>query len=188
MPLTKEEFMPHGLSRFATTKNPLYTKLKNMEKIMSKKSKKNPAPVLACIITGQSRKTSHNYLNDKAKRLGVSSDWLLNNYVSKFVCSQLRAGKALSDLQTTDRKITDQLLTDLVKKNSKSRVTNFWFKNGVYQTAKPTPKKVTKTNPKVDVDVLTAKVKEEQAEAATAPVPVKVATFDEVLDELTQLS
>ena len=113
---------------------------------------------------------------------------MLNNYVSKFVCSQLRAGKALSDLQTTDQKITDQLLTDLVKKNSKSRVTNFWFKNGVYQTAKPTPKKVKKTEPTVDVESLTAKVKEEHQEAATAPVPVKVATFDEVLDELTQLS
>jgi len=177
MPLTEEKFIPHGLSRFATTK-----------KIMSKKTKKNAAPVLACVITGQSRKTSHNYLNDKAKRLGVASDWLLNNYVSKFVCSQLRAGRALSDLQTTDLKITDQLLTDMVRKNSKSRVTNFWFKNGVYQTSKPTPKKVTKTNPRVNVDVLTAKVKEEQAEAATAPAPVKEATFDEVLDELTQLS
>ncbi len=184
MPLIKE-FIPHGLGRFATTRNPLYTKLRNMEK---KKTKKNPAPVLACIITGQARKTSHNYLNDKAKRLGVSSDWLLNNYVSKFVCSQLRAGKALSDLQTTDQKITDQLLTDLVKKNSKSRVTTFWFKNGVYQTAKPTPKKVKKTEPTVDVESLTAKVNEEQAEAATVPAPAKVATFDEVLDELTQLS
>ena len=153
---------------------------------MSTKTKKNPAPVLACIITGQSRKTSHNYLADKAKRLGVSSDWLLNNYVSKFVCRQLRACRALSDLQTTDQKITDQLLTDLVKKNSKSRVTDFWFKNGVYQTAKPTPKK--RKEVKVDVESLTAKVKEEQQEAATAPAPVKEATFDEVLDELTALN
>jgi hypothetical protein len=177
MPSTKEQFIPHGLSRFATTK-----------KIMTKTTKKNPAPVLACVITGQARKTSHNYLNDKARRLGVESDWLLNNYVSKFVCSQLRAGKALSDLQTTDRKITDQLLTDMVRKNSKSRLTNFWFKNGVYQTAKPIPKKVDKTEPTVDVESLTAKVKEEQQEAATAPEPAKVATFDEVLDELTQLS
>ena len=169
-----EEYIQHGLGRFATTK-----------KTMTK-NKKNPAPVLACIITGQARKTSHNYLNDKAKRLGVASDWLLNNYVSKFVCSQLRAGKALSDLQETDQKITDQLLTDLVRKNSKSRVTNFWFKNGVYQTSKPKLKKVKKTEPTVDVESLTAKVNEEQAEAATAPVPV--ATFDEVLDELTQLN
>ena len=176
MPLT-EKFIP-------LTKTTI--KLRKIKDIMSKKTKKNPAPVLACIITGQSRKTSHNYLADKAKRLGVSSDWLLNNYVSKFVCSQLRAGRALSDLQTTDQKITDQLLTDLVKKNSKSRVTDFWFKNGVYQTAKPTPKK--RKEVKVDVESLTAKVKEEQQEAATAPEPVKEATFDEVLDELTALN
>ena len=179
MPLTEEKFIPHGLSRFATTKNPLYTKLKNMEKNMSKK--KNPAPVLACIITGQSRKTSHNYLADKAKRLGVSSDWLLNNYVSKFVCSQLRAGRALSDLQTTDRKITDQLLTDLVKKNSKSRVANFWFKNGVYQTAKPAPKPVKK---KVTVEDITVEVKAPKFEPTVEPV--KEATFEEALAELQE--
>ena len=143
--------------------------------------KKTPAPVLACIITGQSRKTSHNYLNDKAKRLGVSSDWLLNNYVSKFVCSQLRAGRALSDLQTTDRKITDQLLTDLVMKNSKSRVTNFWFKQGVYQTAKPTPKTVTK---KVTVEDIT--VEAEAPKFVPTVEPVKEATFEEALAELQE--
>ena len=149
---------------------------------MSKKSKKNPAPVLACIITGQSRKTSHNYLNDKAKRLGVSSDWLLNNYVSKFVCSQLRAGRALSDLQTTDQKITDQLLTDLVKKNSKSRVTNFWFKDGVYQTAKPTPKK--REEKTVTVEDITVEAK--APKFVRTVEPVKEATFEEALAELQE--
>ena len=149
---------------------------------MSKKSKKNPAPVLACIITGQSRKTSHNYLNDKAKRLGVSSDWLLNNYVSKFVCSQLRAGRALSDLQPTDQKITDQLLTDLVKKNSKSRVTNFWFKDGVYQTAKPTPKK--REEKTVTVEDITVEAK--APKFVRTVEPVKEATFEEALAELQE--
>ena len=180
MPLIKE-FIPHGLSRFATTRNPLYTKLRNMEKNMSKK--KNPAPVLACIITGQARKTSHNYLNDKAKRLGVSSEWLLNNYVSKFVCSQLRAGKALSDLQTTDRKITDQLLTDLVMKNSKSRITNFWFKDGVYQTAKPTPKPKPEQK-KMTVEDITVEVK--APKFVSTVEPVKEATFEEALAELQE--
>ena len=180
MPLIKE-FIPHGLGRFATTKNPLYTKLRNMEKNMSKK--KNPAPVLACIITGQARKTSHNYLNDKAKRLGVSSEWLLNNYVSKFVCSQLRAGKALSDLQTTDRKITDQLLTDLVMKNSKSRITNFWFKDGVYQTAKPTPKPKPEQK-KMTVEDITVEVK--APKFVPTVEPVKEATFEEALAELQE--
>ncbi len=83
--------------------------------------KKNPAPILACVISGQSRKTSHNYLASKAARLGVSSEWLLNNYVSKYVCSQLRAGRSLSDLQTTDKSISDEQLKELVQKNSKSR-------------------------------------------------------------------
>ena len=149
---------------------------------MSTKNKKNPAPVLACVITGQARKTSHNYLNDKAKRLGVSSDWLLNNYVSKFVCSQLRAGRALSDLQTTDQKITDQLLTDLVKKNSKSRVTNFWFKDGVYQTAKPTPKK--REEKTVTVEDITVEAK--APKFVRTVEPVKEATFEEALAELQE--
>ncbi len=148
-----------------------------------KKTKKNPAPVLACIITGQARKTSHNYLNDKAKRLGVSSEWLLNNYVSKFVCSQLRAGKALSDLQTTDRKITDQLLTDLVMKNSKSRITNFWFKDGVYQTAKPTPKPKPEQK-KMTVEDITVEVK--APKFVPTVEPVKEATFEEALAELQE--
>ena len=164
-----EEYIQHGLGRFATTK-----------KTMTK-NKKNPAPVLACIITGQARKTSHNYLNDKAKRLGVASDWLLNNYVSKFVCSQLRAGKALSDLQTTDREITDQLLTDLVKKNSKSRITNFWFKKGVYQTAKVDSKPVQK---KVTVEDITVEVK--APKFVPTVEPVKEATFEEALAELQE--
>ena len=164
-----EEYIQHGLGRFATTK-----------KTMTK-NKKNPAPVLACIITGQSRKTSHNYLNDKAKRLGVASDWLLNNYVSKFVCSQLRAGKALSDLQETDQKITDQLLADLVMKNSKSRVTNFWFKNGVYQTAKADPKPAQK---KVTVEDITVEVK--APKFVPTVEPVKEATFEEALAELQE--
>jgi len=146
--------------------------------------KKNPAPVLACIISGQSRKTSHNYLNDKAKRLGVSSEWLLNNYVSKFVCSQLRAGRALSDLQTTDRKITDQLLTDLVMKNSKSRITNFWFKNGVYETAKPAPKKREEKLVTLD-DVAKATAPEAVVPKVEVPV-VEPATFDEALAELQE--
>ena len=61
-------------------------------------SKKNPAPVLTCVISGQSRKTSHNYLASKAARLGVTSEWLLSNYVSKYICSQLRAGRCVTDL------------------------------------------------------------------------------------------
>jgi len=146
-------------------------------------SKKNPAPVLACVISGQSRKTSHNYLNDKAKRLGVSSEWLLNNYVSKYVCSQLRAGRSLSDLKNTDSVISDEQLKELVQKNSKSRVTNFWFEGGVYNTAKPTPKK--REEKPVTIDDVVSKA-EKKLEVKPEP-PVKAATFDEALAELQEV-
>jgi len=153
-------------------------------------SKKNPAPVLTCQISGQSRKTSHNYLASKAKRLGVSSDWLLNNYVSKYVCSQLRAGRNVNDL-VGDRPPfmgTDEQLKELVQKNSKSRVTNFWFENGVYKTAKPTPKK--REEKTVTLDEVVAKasdsyVEKKKIEAAPAPEP---ATFDEALAELQEVN
>tara|TARA_R100000008_G_scaffold85643_1_gene76147 strand:+ start:1176 stop:1634 length:459 start_codon:yes stop_codon:yes gene_type:complete len=147
--------------------------------------KKNPAPILACVISGQSRKTSHNYLASKAARLGVSSEWLLNNYVSKYVCSQLRAGRSLSDLQTTDKSISDEQLKELVQKNSKSRVTDFWFDGGVYHTAKPTPKKREETNT-VSIDDVVATATERYVEAKTIE-PVKAATFDEALAELQEV-
>ena len=159
-------------------------------------SKKNPAPVLTCVISGQSRKTSHNYLASKAARLGVSSEWLLNNYVSKYICSQLRAGRSVTDLieSRTNQSMppwlgTDEQLKELVQKNSKSRVTNFWFEAGVYKTAKPIPKK--KEEKTVTIDEVVAKATDEyiekKAEAPT-PEPVPVASFDECLDELAEFS
>ena len=155
-------------------------------------TKKNPAPVLTCQISGQSRKTSHNYLASKAKRLGVSSEWLLNNYVSKYVCSQLRAGRNVNDL-VGDRPPfmgNDEQLKELVQKNSKSRVTNFWFENGTYKTAKPTPKK--REEKTVTLDEVVAKatdsyVEKKKIEAEAEPEP-EPATFDEALAELQELN
>ena len=150
-------------------------------------SKKNPAPVLKCLISGQSRKTSHNYLASKATRLGVSSDWLLNNYVSKYVCSQLRAGRNVSDLATDGWSGTDEQLKELVQKNSKSRVTDFWFENGMYKTAKPTPKK--REEKTVTLDEVVSKATDSYVEKKieTAPEP-EPATFDEALAELQEMN
>ena len=148
--------------------------------------KKNPAPILACVISGQSRKTSHNYLASKAKRLGVSSDWLLNNYVSKYVCSQLRAGRSLGDLQMTDNQISDEQLKELVQKNSKSRVTNFWFERGVYQTAKPAPKKREENT--VSIEEVVAKGTERYRAAKVEEPVAEPATFDEALAELQEVN
>ena len=157
-------------------------------------SKKNPAPVLTCVISGQSRKTSHNYLASKAKRLGVTSEWLLNNYVSKYICSQLRAGRSVTDLidNRNDKSMppwlgTDEQLKELVQKNSKSRVTNFWFEHGVYKTAKPTPKK--KVEKTVTLDEVVAKATDSYVEKKIEAVPEpEPATFDEALAELQEMN
>ena len=91
------------------------------------------APKLTCVISGQSRVTSENYLRSKADRLGKSVDWLLNNYVSKNVCSKLRKGVAVSKI--TDNTFSDVQLADLVRNNSKCRE-EFSFVDGVYTPAK----------------------------------------------------
>ena len=91
------------------------------------------APKLTCVISGQSRVTSENYLRSKADRLGKSVEWLLNNYVSKNVCSKLRKGVAVSTI--TDTVFSDAQLADLVRNNSKCRE-EFSFVDGVYTPAK----------------------------------------------------
>jgi hypothetical protein len=103
------------------------------------------APKLTCVISGQSRVTSENYLRQKADRLGKSVEWLLNNYVSKNVCSKLRKGVAVSTI--TDTAFSDVQLADLVRNNSKCRE-EFSFINGVYTPAKAKAVKAVKA-PKV---------------------------------------
>jgi len=151
------------------------------------------APKLTCVISGQSRVTSENYLRSKADRLGKSVDWLLNNYVAKNVCSKLRKGEPLSKITDTD--ISDSRLADLVRNNSKCRE-EFSFINGVYTPAKgvvKTPKAV--KAPKV-VAVKKESTLEEAVTKAVENVPtVKyewdseknttvLKTSSEVLDEM----
>jgi hypothetical protein len=114
------------------------------------------APKLTCVISGQSRVTSENYLRQKADRLGKSVEWLLNNYVSKNVCSKLRKGVAVSKI--TDTTFSDVQLADLVKNNSKCRE-EFSFVDGVYTPAKA--KAVTKTPKAPKVVAVKEAVKED---------------------------
>ena len=159
------------------------------------------APKLTCVISGQSRVTSENYLRSKADRLGKSVEWLLNNYVSKNVCSKLRKGVAVSKI--TDTVFSDSQLADLVRNNSKCRE-EFSFVDGVYTPAKA--KAVTKTPkaPKVvavkkestlEEVVATAVSNEYDAEVAANVPTVKyewdseknttvLKTSTEVLDEM----
>ena len=149
------------------------------------------APKLTCVISGQSRVTSENYLRSKADRLGKSVEWLLNNYVSKNVCSKLRKGVAVSKITDTD--ISDSRLADLVKNNSKCRE-EFSFVDGVYTPAKGKVVKAVKA-PKV-VAVKKESTLEEAVTTAVKNVPTVKYEWDsekettvlktstEVLDEM----
>ena len=158
------------------------------------------APKLTCVISGQSRVTSENYLRSKADRLGKSVEWLLNNYVSKNVCSKLRKGVAVSTI--TDATFSDAQLADLVRNNSKCRE-EFSFVDGVYTPAKGKVVKAVKAPKVVAVKkestleevVATAVSNEYDAEVAANVPTVKyewdsekettvLKTSTEVLDEM----
>ena len=162
------------------------------------------APKLTCVISGQSRVTSENYLRSKADRLGKSVEWLLENYVAKNVCSKLRKGEPLSKI--TDTVISDSRLADLVKNNSKCRE-EFSFVDGVYTPAKGKVVKAVKAPKVVAVKkestleevVATAVSNEYDAEVAANVPTVKyewdsekettvLKTSTEVLDEMVNNS
>lgn len=81
-------------------------------------------PILRCIITGSERNTSLEYLNDKAERLGVDVDTVVNNYINKSAMVLLRKGEALTDIRrklnaTIDTPISDADLTYAMSLNGK---------------------------------------------------------------------
>lgn len=146
------------------------------------------APKLTCVITGQSRVTSENYLKQKADRLGKSVSWLLENYISKHACSRLRKGVKLSEI--TDTVIADHRLTDLVKNNSKCRE-EFSFVDGVYTPSKTKAPKVAKA-PKAVVlaEGKVTTLEEAVAKATQKKVeePVNHKSTDEVMNDMVNNS
>lgn len=150
------------------------------------------APKLTCVITGQSRVTSENYLKQKADRLGKSVSWLLENYISKHVCSRLRKGVKLSEI--TDTAIADHRLTDLVKNNSKCRE-EFSFVDGVYTPSKTKAPKVAKA-PKADTatESKVTTLEEVVAKATDSYIqkkveePVNHKSTDEVMNDMVNNS
>lgn len=148
------------------------------------------APKLTCVITGQSRVTSENYLKQKADRLGKSVSWLLENYISKHVCSRLRKGVKLSEI--TDTVIADHRLTDLVKNNSKCRE-EFSFVDGVYTPSKTKAPKVAKA-PKAATESKVTTLEEIVAKATDSYIekkveePVNHKSTDEVMNDMVNNS
>ena len=56
-------------------------------------------PTLTCIVTGKSRQSTNQYLEEKASRLGASVDDVITHYICKDAMKMLNAGKSLSEVQ-----------------------------------------------------------------------------------------
>lgn len=63
----------------------------------------NKTPVLTCIVTGKTRNTNQEYLQNKADKAGTTVEEIVSNYVSREVLKNLRTGnlQGLSQEQAT---------------------------------------------------------------------------------------
>jgi hypothetical protein len=87
---------------------------------------KQKNPHLFCKITGKSRPTTWAYLKDKADRLGVDVDNLINNYVSREAITQLLDGSTVEDIrarykESPSNEISNDELAYLIRLNSKAK-------------------------------------------------------------------
>ena len=117
---------------------------------MAKKNttEKQKNPHLFCLITGKSRPTTWEYLQEKADRLGTTADHLVDNYVSREAVSALLKGKTVEEIRAihTDApktKISQERLGELIATNSKAKKAAEKFTVGGTATAEPpaAPKK-----------------------------------------------
>lgn len=58
-------------------------------------------PTLTCIVTGKSRQSTNQYLEEKASRLGASIEDVIAHYICKDAMKMLNAGKTLEEVQST---------------------------------------------------------------------------------------
>jgi len=87
---------------------------------------KQKNPHLFCLITGKSRPTTWAYLRDKAARLSIEVDTLVNNYVSREAITQLLDGKSVTDIragyqEAPNTEISEDRLAELIRLNSKAK-------------------------------------------------------------------
>lgn len=83
-------------------------------------------PHLFCKVTGKSRPTTWAYLNDKAARLGVDAEMLINNYVSREAITQLLDGSSVEKIRSRykeapSNEISQEELAELIRLNSKAK-------------------------------------------------------------------
>ena len=147
---------------------------------MSENTAKNPH--LFCKITGKSRPTTWAYLNDKANRLGVDADMLINNYVSREAITQLLDGASVEEIRSRFKEapsdtIGQEELAELIRLNSKAKKAAEKF-NVVSTTTvevvedkkdevvEEKPKKKAKKGKKVKAEVIAEHTEEVTDEAA----------------------
>jgi len=56
-------------------------------------------PTLTCLVTGKSRQSTNQYLQEKAERLGTSMEDVTAHYICKDAMKLLNAGKSLTEVQ-----------------------------------------------------------------------------------------
>lgn len=94
--------------------------------------KASKAPHLTCIITGASRYTNNDYLQNKADNFGVSVEQICAHYAAKNIIKDLRAGKSVEDIRkgvkdetlaslrpTSD--FTPEFVAEIIRLNSKRK-------------------------------------------------------------------
>lgn len=99
-------------------------KLNKLTNMSEENKQKNPH--LFCLITGKSRPTTWAYLRDKAARLSIEVDTLINNYVSREAITQLLDGKTVADIragyqEAPNTEISEVRLAELIRLNSKAK-------------------------------------------------------------------
>ena len=69
-------------------------------------TKTNKTPVLTCIVSGNTRKSNLEYLQNKATKAGVSVDDIISHYVTREVLKNLRRG----NLQGLSQEKADKII------------------------------------------------------------------------------
>lgn len=147
------------------------------------KETKAPTPKLTCIITGRTRLTNEDYLNNKASGPAGTVKAFMNNYVCKDAMKLLRAGKTVDEVRTelgTDTNLPSEGWTPPeISKNALARIMSYNGKQKsvviapdvtkeVKTEAKPKARSRKKAAPKVEAEESSESQPEDQ-ESAEVP-------------------
>lgn len=64
-----------------------------------KKSITNDPNVLTCIVTGKTRPTNSQYLEEKAKKIGCTKEEFISHYICRDALTLLKSGHSVKDIR-----------------------------------------------------------------------------------------